>query len=240
VANSAGVARKEEKVRKARRSDVIEAVLFDFDGTLIDSFGAIAASVNHVRQRRGLAAMSVEEVTKYVGRGATHLLRDTIGVGDPQENLNWYSEHHPSVLATHTKLLPGAEEIIKQLHSRGLILGICSNKPLAFSRELVKILGIAEKLALVCGPEDVGRHKPAPDMLLFAMKKLGVGPDQTLYVGDMVVDIKTARAAGVPVFVIATGTESAETLAAAQPDGMLGKLEEIEGWVEKVGGKGTS
>jgi phosphoglycolate phosphatase-like HAD superfamily hydrolase len=79
----------------------------------------------------------------------------------------------------------------------------------------------------VLGPEDVGHAKPAPDMLLAAMNHLAVTPQQTLYIGDMVVDIETARAAGVTVWVVPTGTDSRETLVDAQPDRLLESLSEL-------------
>jgi phosphoglycolate phosphatase len=203
------------------------AILFDLDGTLIDSFAAIAASVNHVRQRRGLPELSETEVSKYVGRGAIKLMQDVVPVGDAQENLDWYHEHHPKVIRPLTRFLPGAEATLRALHAAGKKLGICSNKPVVFTRELVEHLGIACLLDAVLGPEDVARPKPAPDMLLEAMRRLGCRTPETLYVGDMTVDIETARAAGVTVWAIATGTQNAAMLHGA--DRVLERLEDLVG-----------
>ena len=205
------------------------AVLFDFDGTLIDSFPAIAASVNHVRSLRGLAPLSVPEVTRHVGRGAWYLLRHTVEGGELEANVAAYREHHPSVLRDLTRLLPGAKEALEALKARGVRLGLCSNKPVEFSRRLVQYLGVAELLDVVLGPEDVARPKPAPDMLLEAMRRLGCRPDEVLYVGDMTVDIETARAARARVWVVATGTDSAEVLDAARPDRRLAGLADLAG-----------
>src|SRR5262245_38997967 len=185
----------------------LKAVLFDFDGTLIDSYPAIAASVNHVRSLHGLQPLSVEEVTPHVGHGPAHLLGATVGVGESSGNVAAYRAHHPTVMAALTRLLPGAAEVLRALKEKGLHTGICSNKPVAFTRELVAGLGLLDWLDVLLGPEDVGRHKPAPDMLLAAMRRLGVRPEQTLYVGDMAVDVQTARAAGVQVWVVPTGSE---------------------------------
>lgn len=203
------------------------AVLFDFDGTLIDSYPAITASVNHVRAVYDLPPLSVAEVTPHVGRGPQHLLRATVGRGDDDANVLAYRTHHPTVFREGTQLLPGANETLFALRQQGLLLGICSNKPVAFTRELVVHLGIADALALVLGPEDVGRHKPAPDMLLSAMRRLGTDAESTLYVGDMTVDIETARAAQVRVWVVPTGSDSPESLRRAQPDRLLACLAEI-------------
>jgi phosphoglycolate phosphatase len=205
----------------------LKAVLFDFDGTLIDSYPAITASVNHVRSLYHLGPLSVAEVTPHVGRGPAHLLAQTVGRGESSANVAAYRAHHPTIMRQLTQLFPGTAETLAALKARGLQLGICSNKPVAFSRDLVVYLGVAGSLDLVLGPEDVGRHKPAPDMLLIAMKKLGVQASQTLYVGDMTVDIETARAAGAWVWVVPTGSDPAERLDAARPDRRLRDLREL-------------
>jgi phosphoglycolate phosphatase len=202
-------------------------VLFDLDGTLIDSYPAIAASVNHVRAGHGLPPLAEAEVRRHVGRGPAYLLAHTVGIGDNDTNVAAYRAHHPSVFHQGTRLLPGVAEALAALHRRGLLLGVCSNKPVAFTRELVAFLGIGDYLALLLGPEDVARPKPAPDMLLAALKRLGVSAGDVLYVGDMVVDIDTARAAGVAVWVVATGSEEVEALDRARPDRRLDRFADL-------------
>ena len=204
-----------------------DAVLFDLDGTLIDSFDAIAASVNHVRSLNGLPPLSVAEVTRHVGRGATQLLRDTVGVGDPKANTEAYREHHPTVIRAGTRWLPGALEMLRALKGLGIKLGICSNKPVAFTRIILEGDTFGPLFDVVLGPEDAGRHKPAPDILLVAMKRLGITAAETLYVGDMGIDIQTARAAGIRVWVVPTGSDTVETLDAAGPDRRLRDLDEL-------------
>jgi phosphoglycolate phosphatase len=203
------------------------AVLFDFDGTLGDSYPAIAASVNHVRALHGLGPLSQDEIRRHVGRGADYLLRHTVPAGTVEANAAAYRAHHPSVLRSGTSLLPGAAEALRTLHARGLRLGICSNKPVHFTRELIVYLGVASYLDLVLGPEDVPRPKPAPDMLREALSRLDVPATEVLYVGDMVVDIETARAAGVSVWVVPTGSDEIDTLKRARPDRLLNDLHEL-------------
>jgi phosphoglycolate phosphatase len=214
----------------------LRAVLFDLDGTLIDSFPAITASVNHVRAGHGLPPLSEPEVRRHVGRGAAHLLTKTVLGGDLRADIAAYKAHHPSVLREGTRLLPGAAEALRALHQRGLKLGVCSNKPVAFTRDLAAILGVADCLDLLLGPEDVVRPKPAPDMLLTALQRLRLAPAVVLYVGDMVVDIEAARAAGVRVWVVATGSEEAATLDRAGPDRRLRDLFELR---DLLAGQGT-
>jgi 2-phosphoglycolate phosphatase len=203
---------------------VVRAVLFDCDGTLVDSYAAITASVNHVRAAHGLSPLGEAEVRRHVGRGPTYLLEHTVPGCDPEADYARYRVHHPSVLRSGSRLLPGAAEALAALKQNGRLTGVCSNKPRAFTVELLAFLGIASAVDVVFGPEDVRQPKPAPDMLLAAMHQLGVTRAQTLYVGDMTVDINTARAAGVQVWVVPTGSDERATLLQAHPDHLLDSL----------------
>ncbi|MSQ94053.1 MAG: HAD family hydrolase [Gemmataceae bacterium] len=203
------------------------AVVFDFDGTLADSYAAIACSVNHVRGLRGLGELSLDEVKHYVGRGAEYLLEHTVPDGQLAEDLARYRVHHPNVMLTMTHLLPGAAALVSGLHQRGKKVGLCSNKPRFFSAEILKYLGLAAYFEAVLGPDDVPKPKPAPDMLLLAIDRLGVPAERLLYVGDMTVDIQTARAAGVTVWAVATGSEPRRDLETSRPDRLLTSLQEM-------------
>ena len=205
----------------------LRAVLFDFDGTLVDSYPAITASVNHVRALHGLPPLGLDEVKRWVGRGGGFLLAHTAPAGDPDANLAAYRAHHPGILRAGTRLLPGAAELLRLLHVRGVRLGVCSNKPVAFKRDLVAHLGLAPLLDAVLGPEDVARPKPAPDMLQAGLRRLGSAANAALYVGDMSVDVETARGAGVTVWVVATGSEDWDALARARPDRLFASLDDM-------------
>src|SRR5437879_2644251 len=109
------------------------AVVFDFDGTLIDSYPAIAASVNHVRQAHGLPPLSVDEVKKHVGRGPDYLLTHTVPGYQADIDVPRYRAHHPSIMRALTTLMPGADDVLAALHDAGKRLGLCSNKPHVFS-----------------------------------------------------------------------------------------------------------
>ena len=204
-----------------------DAVFFDFDGTLADSYDAIAASVNHLRALRGHAPLTTNDVKFHVGRGPEYLLTKTVPGTDLAVDLVRYRAHHPTVMADHTRLLPGAVDVLRSFHSAGKLIALCSNKPRLFSDDLLAHLSIAELFHAVIGPEDVPQPKPAPDMILAAMKRLGVPAAKVLYVGDMVVDIETARAAGVTVWIVPTGSDTLETLNAAKPDRMLVTLADL-------------
>jgi phosphoglycolate phosphatase len=205
------------------------AVLFDFDGTLADSYPAITASVNHVRQLHALPPLHETEVRCHVGRGPEYLLRQTVPGADSDRALAGYLAHHPQVMRQGTRLFPGVVEMLRGLTQAGIRLAVCSNKPRAFTCELLDHLGIADRFEVVLGPHDVPRPKPAPDMLLTALLRLGISPEQALYVGDMVIDITCARAAGVRVAIVPTGSDEPGSLAAASPDLVLEDLRDLPG-----------
>ncbi len=210
------------------------AVLFDFDGTLADSYAAIAASVNHVRSRRGMPDLSIDEVKRYVGRGADYLLTHTVPGGNLADDFACYRAHHPSVMLTMTHFLPGAAALLPALHRAGAKIGLCSNKPRLFSQELLEHLKAAVYFDVVLGPEDVAHPKPAPEMILRAIEVLGIPAAKVLYVGDMVVDIQTARAAGVHIWAVATGSENRRALEDARPDRLLTDLREMLAEIGRV------
>ncbi len=129
-----------------------------------------------------------------------------------------------------THLLPNVKETLQSLRAHGLALAVCSNKPVVFSRELLEGLGLSGFFDTVVGPEDAPRPKPAPDMLEEAVKRLGLQRNQVLYVGDMVIDVDTARSAGIAVWAVPTGSEDLARLEQAKPDRLLrsfGELKEL-------------
>jgi phosphoglycolate phosphatase len=200
---------------------------FDFDGTLADGYPAIAASVNRVRKKYGMTPLSVPEVKQHVGRGLDYLLKETVPPADTEADTLLYRSHYASVMKDGTVLLPGARETLEVLQAEGVKLVVCSNKPGPFTRELLEHLGLLRFLDAVFGPENVPRPKPAPDMLVAALRRQRVEAGDALYVGDMTVDIQTARAAGVPVWVVVTGSDTSALLQEAQPDRLLDDLEDF-------------
>ena len=204
------------------------AALFDFDGTLADSFTAITTSTNYVRQSYGLPPLPEGVVREYVGYGLPNLMQELVPVADTAEAVAVYREHHMGVARAGTKLVPGVRETIPELARRGVRLAVCSNKSVAFTRDLVAALGIAEFFVAVLGPEDVGgRAKPDPAMLHEGLARAGATAATAVYVGDMAIDVHVARAAGLPVWLVPGGATGKEAPAAAGPDRMLTGFAEL-------------
>lgn len=188
------------------------AILFDLDGTLIDSAPDIAASVNELLARRHLPALSLEQVRSMIGNGIKKLVERAFAAsGAPltKAKLEDANGEMTAIYRKHltklTVLLPGVQEAIAQLHVAGFALGVVTNKPQVATREILLHFGLTDRLGVIVGGDAVSHMKPAPDALLLALERLGVDPAMALMVGDSVTDFEAARAAGVPVALVRGG-----------------------------------
>lgn len=204
-----------------------QAILFDFDGTLADSYAAITASVNHTLTYYGRANLSEAAVRAMVGHGLLQLMEEILPDVPPQAAADVYRQHHPDVMISHTRILPGVAEGLAQLSAAGVKMGICSNKPSTFTREILVGIGLAAHFQIVLGPNDVAHAKPAPDMIHAALAHLDTTIADALYVGDMQVDIETGRRANVETWVMPTGSCTVEQLEQANAQKILPNFEAV-------------
>jgi len=210
----------------------IRAILFDFDGTLADSFAAIIASSNHARESFGLPPLPDADIRRLVGHGLPALLADVCPGCDIDEAVRRYREHHAATMISGTKLMPGVADTVAELRRRGLALGVCSNKAVSFTGQLISALGLGEHMTAVLGPEDVGgKPKPDPAMLLEGCRRLSVSAESTIYVGDMSVDVLAGKAAGIPVWLVHVGMAGSDDPTTLGPARVLADFAEILAWV---------
>jgi len=174
------------------------AVLFDFDGTFADTAPDLAAALNAMRTKRGLAALAPEVVRPYASMGARGLLR--IGFDMTPDHRDYiamrdeFLDNYAGAICVDTRLFPGMEELIAELDARAIAWGIVTNKATRFTTCLVGELRVSPA-CVVCG--DTTPHlKPHPAPLLAAAEKLSLAPADCIYVGDDLRDIQAARAAG--------------------------------------------
>ena len=200
------------------------AVVFDLDGTLLDSYAAIHASVAVVQRGFGLPEWTPEETRRRVGRGVEVLMTEAVGPDWKAEGVRRFEESYEASGPEATRLLPGADEVTRALKARGVKLAVASNKPGVFSRQLLAHFGILDRFLVVHGPDDGFPPKPAPHMVFMALALLGVPAAEALFVGDMPIDVLTARAAEIAVAAVSTGSATAEELVAAGPDVLLPDL----------------
>jgi phosphoglycolate phosphatase len=206
---------------------LIRGIIFDFDGTLIDSYEAIAESLNHVRTAYKLPSIDQEKVKSMVGHGLESLIREVIGADNVEEGVRLFRERYSTLCQEKSTVLPQVKETLETLDQRGYQMAIASNKPSYFARDILKALEMDHLFSEVLGPNDVAQPKPDPEMLEIIMQRIGLGPEEVVYVGDMLLDIEVARRGGLPIYAIPTGSASRETLLEGRPDRLLHKFPDL-------------
>jgi phosphoglycolate phosphatase len=210
----------------AKRRAVIRCILFDLDGTLLDSYEPIAESLNAARSAFGLDGFTREEVVRMVGHGLEKLMAQALGEQNVAEGVRIFRERYQVVSLPKSRLLPGVELTVKELSLRGYRMAVVTNKPAVFSRRILEHLQVSDLFPVLYGP-DLAPAKPNPEMIFRSLRDLGCERREAVLVGDMLVDQETAFNAGVPFFAVATGSESRETLLSAQPQLLLEKFEDL-------------
>lgn len=199
------------------------AVLFDLDGTLIDSAPDIAAAANQLLSRHALGPLSLDEVKAMIGQGVKVLVERAFrACGRPLEGEALEHEHlamldiYGNHLTQFTTLMPAARETLELLHEEGVRLAVVTNKPQRAAEAVLDHFGLFPYLGSVVGGDAGVAKKPAPDILLAALDRLGIDAWNALVVGDSGADVASARAAGIAVVVIRGGytTVPAEELGA--------------------------
>ena len=192
----------------------VRGLVFDLDGTLIDSYGAIAASLNHARERFALEALPEEFVRRKVGRGLEQLVVELIGAEAREEGVMLFRKHYAATYADRTFPLPQARDTLRRLHERGYRISVASNKPALFGRAILDDFGMLAFLDRVEGPDTAGTVKPEPTMVRNCLDAMGLDERSAAYVGDMVLDVETAARAGLPVILVPGGSSSEAELRA--------------------------
>jgi phosphoglycolate phosphatase len=205
----------------------LEALVFDLDGTLADSFAGIAASVNHARAALGRPPLAVAEVKGMVGHGLDRLIAQAFAPAEVARAKEIFLPHYEATAAASTPAMPGAEAALTALAGRGLKLGVATNKPSRAARQILAAMGLDRHLQAVLGADEVRELKPHPEMLTRALDLLGVAASRALYVGDLAVDVETGRQAGVEVAVVAAEPERRQELLRAGAALAVGGLEEL-------------
>jgi phosphoglycolate phosphatase len=188
------------------------AVIFDLDGTLVDSAPDIAMSLNSVLEPLGCKSLTVDDTKPLIGGGALRAivraceLRGVLLSGDEKAAaLDRFMRTYAAISGEGRGLYPGAHELLGELKAEGRGLALCTNKVASIARVALGALGIAHYFDVVIGAENGQRLKPHPDPLLRALAPLGVGPTDAVMVGDTTSDIDAARSAGIAAIVMAYG-----------------------------------
>jgi phosphoglycolate phosphatase len=212
----------------------MDLLIFDLDGTLIDSRLDLANAVNAARRHMGMSPLSNERVYSYVGNGAPVLIRRALGEqatdAEVQEGLEYFLEYYREHDLDFTILYPGVREALDRLRDAGKKMAVLTNKPVRMSRSIVEGLGVGSHFFQVYGGNSFEFKKPDPIGVEALRKEVGAARDATMMVGDSSVDVFTARNAGIRCCGVTYGFQP-ESLADPAPDLLVDRMEDFADWV---------
>jgi len=207
----------------------VRLIIFDLDGTLVNTLEDITHSVNFTLGRLGRPLLHLDTVRQYVGDGMEMLLTRALGEHTDllEEAKGIYTVHQSRNLVVSSRLYPGVQETLE--YFRGLPMAVVTNKTLDFSEPLLEQLGIRPYFGMIIGADAGLPLKPAPDAFLSIMKRLAVPREHTAVVGDGTTDIRAGKAAGITTCAVTYGFRSEEELRRAGPDHVIHAFAELKG-----------
>jgi phosphoglycolate phosphatase len=192
----------------------MQAILFDLDGTLIDTAPDIAAALNLALKRAGLSAVTLEQVRGWIGHGTRASLTTAVRAAgvtgewvEAQVAALWpgFEFDYAQCCGEHGRVYPGVRRMLERLTGAGIQVGLVTNKETSFAHRLLVRHDLNACFDLmVCG-DTLPVRKPDPSMLLHALQAMQCAPEDALYVGDSAIDVRTARAAGVAIWTVSHG-----------------------------------
>ena len=208
--------------------DGVRLLVFDLDGTLIDSKTDLANSVNHTLETFGLKPLPHPTIFRYVGNGAAMLIRRSLGAEREavlREALHLFLDHYGRHLLATTLPYPGVEECLRD-HMDAYEMALLTNKPIGMTRAILDGLSLSEYFVEVYGGDSFGTKKPDPEGLRAILSGQGVDPAEALMVGDSVNDVLAGRRAGVATCGVTYGL-GAEGFALHPPDFTIDRFPEL-------------
>jgi phosphoglycolate phosphatase len=210
-------------------------LIFDLDGTLVDSKKDLTASVNHVRLTFGFTHLTEREIAGYIGDGAHMLIRRALGPevseADVQSGLQLFLSYYREHMLDQSVLYPGVVDALESL--RDFRLAVLTNKPIRFSRMMLEGLGILQSFAAVYGGKSFERKKPDPIGIFQILSDTSGHAGNTWMIGDSAVDVLTGRNAGVKTCGVSWGYAT-ESFKRTPPDAVIDRFEQLEPLVRKA------
>jgi phosphoglycolate phosphatase len=210
-------------------------VMFDLDGTLIDTKDDLAATVNALRVRRGLPEVDLDTAVSWVGDGAPVLVARATGVPedralageDAADALAFFKEHYAAHMFDRARVYPGVPETLETLRATGLALAVVSNKPEAMCARMLERFGLDTAFANLVGGDTLATKKPHPGPLLHVLARTDTPPGEAVIVGDGAQDLLAGRAAGVTTVAALYGFRTREILEPTRPDHWIETVDEL-------------
>lgn len=205
----------------------IRLIIFDLDGTLLDAYSAIIESFNYAMRKVGSPKRDSLTIRRAVGWGDEFLLRPFVGKDVLKKALRIYRSHHKHSLIRYSHLFSGSVRLLKSLRAKGYKLAVASNRPTKFSQILIRHLKIGKYFDYILCADKLKQGKPHPQILNAIRKKLKAKASETLYVGDMIIDIQAGRRAHVSTVAVATGSSTFSELKKEKPSYIIKNIADL-------------
>ena len=204
------------------------AVIFDLDGTLVDSYTALTEAVNFARRQHGMHELSAARIRELTGEGLDKLLQRAFEKERvPLSVRDAFETRYDEICCEESKVLADVEATLAELAGAGVAMAVCTNKPTSFSKKILDFLQLAPYFHAIVGPDLAGARKPEARHVLHTLAATSCAPGEALFVGDMPIDVHAARNSGIDVAVVATGSSSSDALRAAAPDHYLERFSDL-------------
>lgn len=217
------------------------AVIWDLDGTLVDSAPDLAAALNELLAEHRHSGHPVDRVKNMIGGGVKRLvMRGFEQAGAPLEDADVpartdrFMEIYGARVTKESVPFPGIPEVLNTLSEHGAVHGVCTNKPLSLTRQILTDFGLSAHFKTVVGGDSTSAKKPDPEPLRVCLEQMGVGPENAVMVGDSAADLKVARALSMPVVLVSFGYSS-EPVAELGPDAIVDHLKQLPETLERLG-----
>ncbi|HEX4407245.1 MAG TPA: HAD-IA family hydrolase [Xanthobacteraceae bacterium] len=215
-------------------------LVFDLDGTLIDTAPDLIATLNLILSNEGLPAVSYAEARKMIGGGARGMIARALKAdGQPDSGptldrmFDAFIAHYSAHIADESQPYPELEKTLESLAAEGHRLAVCTNKLEWLSVKLLDTLKLSHHFAAICGQDTFGIQKPDPEVLRRTIARAGGSPDRAIMIGDSGTDIRTARAASVPVIAVDFGY-SEVPIESLKPDKLISSYVDLAAAIEKI------
>ncbi len=216
-------------------------IIFDLDGTLVDTAPDLIGSLNVLFAREGLKPIALAQGRSIIGGGVRRLIErglaldgQAVAAAQVEALFQDYLAHYAAHIADRSRPFPGVEAALDLLADRGCRLAVCTNKLAGLSVRLLETLGLASRFVAICGPDTFGVQKPDPEILRGTVRAAGGALAHAVMVGDSAADIMTARAAGVPVVAVDFGYTEVP-VATLRPDHVISHFDALAAAIAALG-----
>lgn len=213
--------------------DKFQLIIFDLDGTLLDTAPEVTEAANDALQEAGLPQVNLEQTRDWVGQGAPHFLEKALAFSGSLQKVNFndllatFYRHYEQRAGTNSHLYPYAREVVYRFKQEGKYLAVLTNKFKVGADKTLQAHGLYDYFDEVLGGDSFTAKKPNPVGVNYLLNKYQMRPDQVLFLGDSSHDVQTAQSAGVEIWVFPHGYNHGEPIAKSNPDKILGGFDEL-------------